>query len=196
MIGEVFNQFGQRLESLTFSSEHGMPFTSPLGSLQNLTSLKSLEIDLELLIGFRTIPDADCYEYLDCAYAAGKGFDFDEEHESHGDWSFLTLLPTSLEKLIIWLDVPKISVYFNTYERYGAKFEELLTADRRFEKLEYVQAPYVGTVVEKLRGRLTGWVLDSSDRIKRVSTTVPSTDAVPRVVDVSDESMTDRGDDA
>ncbi|KAF2971766.1 hypothetical protein GQX73_g1813 [Xylaria multiplex] len=195
MVGEVFVQFGQALESLTFFNEHGLPFTSPLGSLKGLTNLKSLEIDLEFLIGFRTIPDSDCDEYLDSPFAADEDFDFDEERDSFPDWSFLELLPASLEKLIIWLDEPKIAVYFDTYERYGAKLEELLTADR-FDKLEYVQAPLVGTVVKKLGGKLTGWAVDTCNRIKRVSTTTPSTDETPRVVDIGDGPMTDYEEDA
>ncbi|TGJ86615.1 hypothetical protein E0Z10_g2138 [Xylaria hypoxylon] len=195
-VGDVFRKFGQGLESLKFFNDALMPFETPLGSLQSLVSLKTLEIPLEMLIGFRPNPREGYYEYLDAAFDPDEVLDYDEEHEAWGDWSFLELLPTSLEKLTIDLESPKTDVYFNTYERYGVKFEELLIADRRFDKLEYVRAPYIDVVAAKLRGRLTGWVLADRDTIKRVPRTVPTPDAVPLVVDVSDESTTDCGEGA
>ncbi|KAI3330172.1 hypothetical protein F4824DRAFT_349203 [Ustulina deusta] len=179
-VGKALCQFGGNLENLTMLNNSLMPFCSEIGPLASLSNLKTLEIELEFLVGFRDIPHGGYYEYMDFAFESDEELDYDEIHESFGDWSFLTLLPPTLEKLVISIESPKLGVYFNTYERYGAKFEELLSADGQFENLEHVEAPYIHEVAARVRDRLTSWILQGTDTMKRVA-----------VIDSSDESMTD-----
>ncbi|KAI1427853.1 hypothetical protein F5Y12DRAFT_735647 [Xylaria sp. FL1777] len=212
-IGTALCQFGQRLEHLTIRNESLLPFETDVKSLASLVNLKSLEIHLELLIGFRKVPHGGFDEYTDSPLLEGDPPDYDEIHESFGDWSFLKLLPTSLERLTIDIEPPKLSVYFNTYKRYGAKFDELICAERRFPKLEYIMAPELEEVAQRVRRRLTKWVYEDH-ALKRVQDTVSSARVTPvsedevssaRVTPVSEDedededegdvSMTDRGED-
>ncbi|KAI1741543.1 hypothetical protein F4680DRAFT_67643 [Xylaria scruposa] len=163
-LGRELVKYGQNLEHLELYNDSLMPFYSPFGSLQKLINLKTLEIDLELLIGFRDNPRGyDDYgddEYLDIEEVAEQEEpDYEEINRYAGDWSLVKLLPPSLEKLTLHIEQPKLEVYFNTYERYGAKFEELMTAKGQFDKLRWVQAPRLNTVAEKLCRKSTGWAL-------------------------------------
>jgi hypothetical protein len=198
-IGEVLQKQGQKLEHLQMHNDSFMPFCTPVGSLANLANLKTLDMHLEYLIGFRVNPREGYDEYSDAGYF-GEDEDiesYDEIHERVGDWSLIELLPSaSLEQLSLYVECPKIFTYFNTYERYGAKFEALLAADRRFKKLRTVSAPYLKPVADELRGRLTNWVFDGRHTMVRASTLtkhqgphvnvaqpqVPNTDiAVPQI---------------
>ncbi|KAI0429999.1 hypothetical protein F5Y09DRAFT_356411 [Xylaria sp. FL1042] len=167
-IGDVLVSQGQSLEYLLMRNDSNNPFNSWVGTLASLGNLKTLEIELEFLIGFRDIPAGNFYEYLDGPFAGDEEQDFDEIHESFGDWALVDLLPTSLEKLILHLEAPKIGAYYNTYERYGAKFEELILDHTRFDKLEYIQAPCLYLVAVRMADRLGNWLLEGSDILRRV----------------------------
>ncbi|KAI0548037.1 hypothetical protein F4679DRAFT_597082 [Xylaria curta] len=166
-MGRELAKNGQNLEHLELYNDSLMPFSAPFGSLQSLENLKTLEIDLELLIGFRDNPKGyDDYggeEYLFLETEDEEEEeepDYDEIHRYAGDWSLVKLLPHSLEKLTIHIEQPKLEVYFNTYERFGAKFEELMTAAGFFDNLHWVEAPRLNMVAEKLCGKSnTGWAL-------------------------------------
>ncbi|KAI0403298.1 hypothetical protein F4802DRAFT_315338 [Xylaria palmicola] len=189
-IGRVLSEHGQRLEYLLMMNENHVPFNTEIGSLHTLTNLKTLKITLEFLIGFRDNPRGwddygevctDCVEehssdadmeagsYPVCFYRQEEP-DYEEIHSSFGDWSLAKLLPPSLEELELYIEQPKLRVYFYTYERYGAKFEELLT-DVRFDKLRTVSAPLLEPVAEKLRNGPTRWVLDSCSNLRRMPVT-------------------------
>ncbi|KAI1301078.1 hypothetical protein F5Y03DRAFT_219205 [Xylaria venustula] len=187
---------GQLLEALAMHNDDSRPFFSWIGSLAHMTHLKSLEIDLEFLIGFRPIPHGDWDEYTDSAYAVEEGADYDEIHESFGKWSFVELLPASLEKLTIEIDSPKVEVYFNTYERLGAKYEQLMTAVEDFPNLKYVEAESIDLVAERAGDRLADWVLEGRCIMKKrvITAAEPAADAI--MSDFSIDSMTDQGEDA
>ncbi|KAI1192889.1 hypothetical protein F5X97DRAFT_62525 [Nemania serpens] len=167
LVGDVLAHQGTGLEHLTMLNENYMPFCSPLGSLTALTNLKSLEIHLELLIGFRENPIGYA-EYSDSEiFDPDDVLDYDEISRYAGDWSLVDLLPTSLEKLTLYVEDPKLDVYFNTYERYGAKIEELLAAEHLFEKLTDISAPGLSAVEKRMRTRHTGWVLTAQSAMQR-----------------------------
>ncbi|GAW23483.1 hypothetical protein ANO14919_130420 [Xylariales sp. No.14919] len=196
MVGRSLQERGGGLEALSFRNDSLMPFMDTLGSLQPLASLKTLDIYLEFLTGFLTIPHGDYDEYMDSAFAAPEDFDYDLEW-GHDSWSFLDLLPTSLEELSVDVDEPKMQVYYHKYERYGAKLEELLLSDR-FDRLVSVRAPGISAVVNKIRDMRTGWTyqgncLATRDPRPRAPETASSADAMPRVVDVSEEPMATHG---
>ncbi|KAI0446335.1 hypothetical protein F4803DRAFT_39504 [Xylaria telfairii] len=151
-MGTELARYGQHIEHLTLLNESLLPFASGFGSLHKMINLKTLEVDLELLIGFRDNPRGwDDYE--GCGYYGNEeSEESEEEPEPDIHWSLVNRLPPSLEKLTLSIETPKLSVYFNTYESYGAKFEELLT-DARFAKLRWVHAPNLDTVAEKLKGK-------------------------------------------
>ncbi|KAJ8106287.1 hypothetical protein ONZ43_g7117 [Nemania bipapillata] len=163
MVGTELRELGGNLEHLTMLNEAYMPFCTPIGSLQKLTNLKTLEIDLELLIGFRENPNEDYDEYMDSGFIdPDTSIDYEEIHEQAGDWCLVKMLPASLETLTLHLEDPKLDIYFYTYERYGAKLEELITADDLFPNLVSISAPRLSEVAEKLSGRDTAWVLTKS----------------------------------
>ncbi|KAI8628464.1 hypothetical protein F5Y19DRAFT_141168 [Xylariaceae sp. FL1651] len=176
LIGEVLEEHGHHLEHLEMHNDALMPFYSPVGSLQGLVSLKTLDMHLELLIGFRENPREGYDEYMDGAFDTDQVLNYQDIHADVGDWSLVELLPASLEDLTLFVEDPKIDTYFNTYAEYGAKFEELITAESRFPKLRRVKAPFVGQVADKLRGRLTGWELKETDTLCRVSAAWSSSD--------------------
>ncbi|KAI1186611.1 hypothetical protein F5B17DRAFT_431383 [Nemania serpens] len=170
LVGKVLAHYGTNLEHLTMLNEHYMPFCSPLGSLSTLINLKSLEIHLELLIGFRENPNG-YEEYMDFGFFEPDDVvDYEEVNRYAGDWSLVSLLPTSLETLTLHIEDPKLEVYFNTYERYGAKIEELLTAEHLFKSLTEISAPGLTAVEKKIRARHTGWVLTAQIAMQRPST--------------------------
>ncbi|KAI0453754.1 hypothetical protein F5B21DRAFT_272586 [Xylaria acuta] len=159
LIGSELARHGQHLEHLELVNEALMPFCTPIGSIHTLINLKTLDMDLELLIGFRENP-REYDDYMDAGFdPEEEELDYEEINRYAGDWSLVKLLPPSLEKLTLHIEYPKLEVYFNTYERYGAKFEELLTADGQFDNLHWVSAPRLNTVAEKLCGRPTRWAL-------------------------------------
>ncbi|KAI1146068.1 hypothetical protein F4825DRAFT_473085 [Nemania diffusa] len=163
MVGQELATSGQNLEHLTMLNENLMPFATPVGSLKKLTNLKTLEIDLELLIGFREIPNEDYDEYMDSGLVEPDTMlDYEEIHEQAGDWCLLDLLPASLEELTLHLENPKLDTYFYNYERYGAKLEELLKAEHLFPNLTCISAPRLAEVSEKIGGRQAGWSLTLS----------------------------------
>jgi hypothetical protein len=167
MIGGVLKEYGQRLEHLQMHNVSLMPFYTPVGSLHTCTSLKTLNMDLELLVGFHENPRGGHNEYLDASIEEDEEpLIYDEIYDEVVDWSLVKLLPTSLVKLTLWVEEPKIDAYYNTYERYGAKFEELLTSDDHSQNLQSVTASFLEPVAEKLRGTLTGWVMDGSTMVR------------------------------
>lgn len=99
----------------------------------------------------------------------GNEPDYEEINAGFGDWSFINKLPPSLEVLIIEIESPKLWTYFNTYERYGAKFEELISASRRFRNLTYINAPNMDRVAARTRDRLPHWVLGRCHELKRIA---------------------------
>ncbi|KAI0969568.1 hypothetical protein F4678DRAFT_164266 [Xylaria arbuscula] len=196
-VATALNNHGRLLEDLAMHNDHSRPFDNYIGSMAHFSNLKTLEIDLEFLIGFRPIPRGDWDEYTDSPYDVDEEDpDYDEIHESFGDWSFVELLPTSIETLTIEVDSPKLQVYFNTYERFGAKFEELMTAVEYFPNLKHVEAENLYLVAERAGNRLPNWVIeDSHIMTKRVVTAAePAADAI--MSDLSIDSMTDQGEDA
>ncbi|KAI1166729.1 hypothetical protein F5B18DRAFT_29469 [Nemania serpens] len=169
LVGGVLAHYGTELEHLTMLNENYMPFCSPLGSLNTLTNLRSLEIHLELLIGFRENPNG-YEEYMGAdIFDPDDAPDYEEINRYAGDWSLLPLLPPSLEKLILHVEDPKLEVYFNTYDRYGAKLEELVTAEHLFERLTDISAPGLAEVEKRIRARHTGWVLTAQSAMQRPS---------------------------
>ncbi|KAI0799249.1 hypothetical protein GGR55DRAFT_510962 [Xylaria sp. FL0064] len=170
LVGQVMVRFGWKLEHLVLRNESLYPFEQSIDSLVRLRKLKTLEIDLEFLIGFRDIPARDFDEYMDSPFVNDEEEqDFDEIHESFGDWALVDLLPTSLEKLTLHIDYPKLNVYFNTYERYGAKFEQLLRAEARFRKLEFIEAPDIAGVLSGLdRSIADNWIPEGRSVIRRI----------------------------
>ncbi|KAI1118641.1 hypothetical protein F5Y14DRAFT_447002 [Nemania sp. NC0429] len=170
MVGEALTNDGANLEHLTMLNENYMPFCTPVGSLHTLTNLRSLEIHLELLIGFRENP-IGYDEYMDWdMFEPDNAPDYEEIIRYAGDWSLIPLLPASLEKLILHVDDPKLDVYFNTYERYGAKIEELLMAEHLFERLTDISAPGLTAVEKRIRSRHTGWILTAQSAMQRPPT--------------------------
>ncbi|TRX90846.1 hypothetical protein FHL15_008250 [Xylaria flabelliformis] len=192
MLGRELAEHGQNLEHLELYNDGLMSFATPFAYLHMLGNLKTLEMDLELLIGFLDYPR----EYDDDYCMDDAGFessseeeeetttDYEEEKEEEinyyaGEWSLVKLLPPSLEKLTLHIEQPKLGLYFDTYERFGAKFEELIMTaaaaaaaeGSRFDKLHWVSAPRLDLVAEKLRDNnnnnnnnnnkstTTGWVL-------------------------------------
>ncbi|KAI0467535.1 hypothetical protein F4859DRAFT_236261 [Xylaria cf. heliscus] len=166
-MGSELARNGQNLEHLTLSNEALMPFCTPFGSLHTLTRLKTLDVDLEFLIGFRDNP-RNWDDYMDAGfYPEDEGeLDYEQIHKWAGDWSLVKLLPQSLERLTLHVECPKISVYFNTYERFGAKFEELLTAKGQFVHLRWIMAPELDKVAERLCTRPGNeWALIGTSKI-------------------------------
>ncbi|KAI0105258.1 hypothetical protein GGR51DRAFT_560469 [Nemania sp. FL0031] len=167
MIGHEITQFGQRLEHLTLLNESYMSFRTPIGSLQALDHLKSLDIYLEMLIGFLRNP-GDYDDYMDSGFhdsdsEAEAEVDYDEIYNDEvGNWSLTRMLPSSLETLTLHIEDAKLQTYFNTYERYGAKIEELITAEHLFPNLKSISAPRLSPVAEKLAGRQVPWALTKS----------------------------------
>ncbi|KAI3321090.1 hypothetical protein HD806DRAFT_212543 [Xylariaceae sp. AK1471] len=188
MIGYVLEEYGHHLEHLKMHNESLLPFCTPVGPLQACMNLKTLDMHLELLIGFLENPRDGQDEYMDAGFDDEEedAPNYDEIYAQVKDWSLVEVLPNSLEKLTLWVEEPKLATYYNTYERYGAKFEELLTSDRRFPKLRSVTAPKLELVAEKLHGRLTGWILDgfTMARIPTVEEAEVAAAAVSRVLDV------------
>ncbi|KAI1129888.1 hypothetical protein F5Y10DRAFT_140565 [Nemania abortiva] len=161
MIGSELSRCGQRIEHLTMLNENYMPFSTPIGSLKDLNNLRSLEIDLEMLIGFLDNPDN--YDYGDGDFIdMDEEDDYEEIHQEAGNWSLINLLPCSLETLKLHIDDTKLDVYFDTYERYGAKIEELITADDVFPNLRFIDAPHLMEVAERLSGRHAAWTIEGS----------------------------------
>ncbi|KAI1827350.1 hypothetical protein F4861DRAFT_405537 [Xylaria intraflava] len=168
LIGNVLREHGSKLEHLTMINDSLMSFDTAIGSLGLLESLKTIEISLELLIGFRKNP-VGYDDYGDEAFVGQtEDPDYNAIHEQAGDWSLVNLLPTSLEKLTLYVETPKLDVYFNTHARYGAKLEALLTADCRFAKLISVKAPNLDGVVQRIDNRLTSWLSDGMGTIIRL----------------------------
>ncbi|KAI1748564.1 hypothetical protein F4782DRAFT_349465 [Xylaria castorea] len=186
-MGRELTKHGQHLEHLELVNEALMPFYTEFGSLHKLINLKSLEIDLEFLIGFRENP-REYDDYMDAGFdPEEEELDYEEINREAGDWSLVKMLPHSLEKLTIHIEYPKLEVYFNTYERYGAKFEELLTAEGQFDNLRWVNAPRLNTVAEKLCGRSTEWALLGNSKCT-MARTPRRTEAK---ADASDSSVAD-----
>lgn len=166
-LGETLNNFGGKLESLSIYNESLMPFETPFGSLAKMTSLKSLDMVLEMLIGFHVNPRGGYDEYLDAPIEEDEEPpNYDDVYAEVGDWSLVELLPESLEFLTLEVECPKMYEYFNTYERYGAKFEELFRANMRFKHLRCVRAPRLEEVAKNLQNRLTGWELRGGSMIR------------------------------
>ncbi|KAJ8129468.1 hypothetical protein O1611_g4163 [Lasiodiplodia mahajangana] len=163
MIGREIKLYGQRLEHLTLLNESYMPFCTPIGSLQALDNLKSLDIYLEMLIGFLRNP-GDYDDYMDSGFNdSDEECDYDEIYDEEvGDWSLIKMLPGTLESLTLHIEDAKLHTYFNTYERYGAKIEELITADHLFPNLRSISAPRLSQVAKKLSGDQTAWALTNS----------------------------------
>ncbi|KAI8948983.1 hypothetical protein F4801DRAFT_429977 [Xylaria longipes] len=205
MMGGELAKHGQNLEHLELWNDALMPFYSPFGSLHTLTKLKTLEMDLELLIGFRDNP-RNWDDYMDGGFVSEEEEepDYEEINSDAGDWSLVKLLPPSLEKLTLEIDTPKLSVYFNTYERWEAKFEELLTADQ-FDKLHWVRAANLDAVAKKLCGRpgnrwaLIGWGGDTMARTPlrtEAETDASGSSVTDTKTDASGSSVTDTKTDA
>ncbi|KAI0509682.1 hypothetical protein F5B22DRAFT_648703 [Xylaria bambusicola] len=183
-IGYGLVHYGQKIENLDITNEDLRPFSSWFYSLAPMKSLKTLEISLELLIGFHDQPYGDWYEYEGSVFnKVGEAPDYDAVYNGFGDWTFLNKLPRSLESLTIDIEEPKLGVYYNTYERYGAKFEELISS-RRFSKLERVIAPGMDKVAERIRDKLPNWVVDRSGCIlKRIAPPPPAAEGEESIDD-------------
>ncbi|KAI0858739.1 hypothetical protein F4860DRAFT_485172 [Xylaria cubensis] len=193
-MGRELSKYGQNLEHLELYNDGMMSFATSFGYLHLLGNLKTLEMDLEFLIGFLEIP-RDFDEYvMDYAGFESSEEGSEEEETDHeeeeidydaGNWSLVHLLPPSLEKLTLHIEQPKLGMYFDTYERFGAKFEELMTAQDRFDKLCWVSAPRLNLVAEKLRDKATGWTLVEEEIMARTPL------GAKAEADAGDASMTD-----
>ncbi|KAI1175225.1 hypothetical protein F4777DRAFT_340828 [Nemania sp. FL0916] len=195
LYGNVLWDYGKRLQHLTMLNESGMSFSSPIGSLKNLICLQTLEIDLELLVGFQGYTkdeyddEYDDSEYDDSDYVKDENSKTsDPQEESYfagSDWCLVDILPGSLEKLTLRIEDEKLDAYFNTYESYGAKIEQLLTAQNKFPWLYHISAPRLAEVAKRLGDGYARWNLTTQWIMERSRSPISTGSSV------SEESTTD-----
>jgi len=171
-MGDALRKHGKQLELLELHNESLMPFYNPIGSLAPLSNLRRLDCYLEFLIDYLENPIPMGYEeYEGAAWDedVDEPLDYEAIYQRRGDWSLVKVLPPSLEWLRIDIEGPKIDMYYNTWERYGAKFYELATSDQ-FPRLQYIEATDLELVGQKLQDDLTGWTMVGGALIRTLPT--------------------------
>jgi hypothetical protein len=175
-MGDALREHGKQLEHLELHNESLMPFYNPIGSLAPLSNLRKLDCYLEFLIDYLENPVSKGYEEYEGApwdEEVDEPPDYEEIYQQRGDWSLVKVLPPSLEWLHIDIEEPKIYTYYNTWERYGAKFYELATSDQ-FPRLQHIIALGLAPVGQKLQEDVTGWNMVGEALIRTLLTEEPA----------------------
>lgn len=187
--GKAIMRYGKNLKHIEILNEALGGFGTPIGkSFAGLSKLESLEVHLEVIIGHRKNPEgwSDYGQTVSGSVDDYEPIDYQNINKSFGEWNLVELLPHSLNKLTLHIEEPKLVVYYNTYESYGAKLEELFT-NTKFSHLTYVEAPRLDAVAAKLGEAYNGWMLEGTHIMKR---SMPS-NMVVAVDDTVDVTMTE-----
>ncbi|KAI0203586.1 hypothetical protein F4808DRAFT_467009 [Astrocystis sublimbata] len=115
----VLVKYAKQLEHLYLENEGASHFEGPLGSLQGLRNLKTLEVDLEFLTGYflwplELDPDAEDPPHPDMEQTEEE---IEQNYRAAESWSLVPLLPHSLEKVHLIIRDEKHCKWFNTWER-------------------------------------------------------------------------------